>query len=685
MDCELIQAGISRRMDGDDLSPAAISLLDAHVAECVRCSAFIERSDRVRSAFRIHEAEAVPNLVEPIMAAIGAEVGGSDSPPAPARSPKRRRSGEAELIPLPWPAPQRPRRPAPARDGAPGRRYAATIAAALVAGLVLGSVLVGGPLPGADRTQRALGREVLERAARIRDLSATYRMIERNFAPDVPLRRFTMSVALSAPERFRLRIDDRSPYPKGFGFAPNDLSYIVNERSSYSAGPTACPAGLPTSCPRRRRIVTNRPPFSSSSPVLADLVLPVTTLGGLAAVTAAPGREMLGHETHVITLPYERAAPLFPHLQLFPALDLGDDAWRPFYPDDRVILWLDRETLFPLRSEIWAARGDRDRRDWELRWGMLRDQTKRPLLAVQATSFDQRPIADELFDVPTKGELVSERAHRIAMEVAADRVSFQPVHVADASGLDPYRAVATPIRDGTGTVLAYAKGVSWLKIAETRDWSEPALFGVDPDAQRVLVPGGAVGYFQPGTELLGRRLAVHTPDSDVVLETNLPREQLLEVASALALDGRPIPRHWGVRRAAGVVTRRVSLDTALQRVRFPVRLPRVEDLPPGYVVASAQLTRVHERSGLTVVYRQADTDLGGAPVHLHAEPAPAIATRQPGSRLTRVGGNEAFYDPVAQRLEWIDDGVYYAIESPGIEQHTLVQIASSLRRAEGTP
>ena len=677
MDCELIQVGISKRMDGEPQSQQVLEAVDIHLEDCGRCTSFVQGAHRIRTAVRIHEAEPVPDLVQSIMAAVAAE----PRPVEPDEPVERR--------PEPTPAPWTSDKPTPhlERRRRLRRRLAPTIAAALAVGLIIGSLSVGGPFPQSAQRQPAaqaeptLGRQVLAEAARLDSLRASFSMVERNFAADVPVRRFDMRVLLSAPERFRLDIDDRTPYSDSSD-TTNDLSYIVNGGSSYSDGPTPCPSGLAKACPRRRTTVANRPPFSAATPVLSDLVLPVTTLGGLP-IRGRPGPEILGHDTVEIDLSYERAAPLFPYLALFPALDLGDDSWRPFFPGDRVNLWLDAETLFPLRSEIWVGTGDRlfnqERRAWELRWGMLKDPTKRPLLSIQANAFGPLDDHGHPFRIPRGGERTTEGASALPLRRATSRLSYRPAAVATSAGLDAYRAVVAPAGDAEQTVVAYSRGVSWLKIGETRTWSEHELFGVQPEAEQVQLPGVGVAYFEPGTNLVGRRLAIHTEDSDLVLETNLPRAELLEVARALDVRGRAIPRNWRVQRAGGVVSKRVALDDALARVPFSPRL--LSELPAGYTVASAELTETGPRTGLTVFYRQVDSDLGGAPIRLHEElarePAPIVSNLKP----VGVEHERGLYDPALQRLQWTHRGVYYAIDSPGLEAPMLVELANTLRPA----
>ena len=292
MDCELIQVGISKRMDGEPQSQQVLEAVDIHLEDCGRCTSFVQGAHRIRTAVRIHEAEPVPDLVQSIMAAVAAEPRPVEPRPVEPRPVERR--------PEPTPAPWTSDKPTPhlERRRRLRRRLAPTIAAALAVGLIIGSLSVGGPFPQSAQRQPAaqaeptLGRQVLAEAARLDSLRASFSMVERNFAADVPVRRFDMRVLLSAPERFRLDIDDRTPYSDSSD-TTNDLSYIVNGGSSYSDGPTPCPSGLAKACPRRRTTVANRPPFSAATPVLADLVLPVTTLGGLP-IRGRPGPEILG-------------------------------------------------------------------------------------------------------------------------------------------------------------------------------------------------------------------------------------------------------------------------------------------------------------------------------------------------------------------------------------------------------
>src|SRR5213076_464784 len=57
-------------MDGEHLSRRVSDAMDRHVAGCARCAAFEANAWRLRERVRFGLAENVPDLVEPIMAAV---------------------------------------------------------------------------------------------------------------------------------------------------------------------------------------------------------------------------------------------------------------------------------------------------------------------------------------------------------------------------------------------------------------------------------------------------------------------------------------------------------------------------------------------------------------------------------------------------------------------------------------
>jgi hypothetical protein len=230
--------------------------------------------------------------------------------------------------------------------------------------------------------------------------------------------------------------------------------------------------------------------------------------------------------------------------------------------------------------------------------------------------------------------------------------------------------------DDRSTVVTYADGLSFLKLAETRSWTGDAPFGgVDVRSEEVALAGGGVGYYEPATAGHGRRLAIHAAGTDVVLETNLPRERLLSVAATLPVVGLGMPEEWRVRRIGGAVVERVSLATARAEAPFDVALP--SRLPEGFAVASVELVRIGAEVGVTIFVRDSDVDVGGGTLRLHLEAAtrlpPATSARQAS---VGVGGATGRWTQGRSQLEWVADGVYRSLDGLGLAE--LLAIAGSI-------
>ncbi len=64
---------LSARIDGERLSARATAALDQHLETCAECRAFERGAYRLREAARFEVAPAVPDLVDEVMTAVGAE------------------------------------------------------------------------------------------------------------------------------------------------------------------------------------------------------------------------------------------------------------------------------------------------------------------------------------------------------------------------------------------------------------------------------------------------------------------------------------------------------------------------------------------------------------------------------------------------------------------------------------
>src|SRR6266545_2313513 len=253
-------------MDGERLSPRLTATVERHVAGCAGCAAFEAGAWKLREAARFEVAPAVPDLVDSIMASVQRE--------RQERAPTRLR-----LLPG-----GRARRPL-----LPDRIRLAPVAAALAVGLVVGSLAVGGPWQrpeGLSVDAAEVTRGVAAAATTLSSYQARFAVTEYHFAPDVPVREFSMNVWFQAPERFRLDVVDHTQYPSK-DVTPTDLELIVNGSSWYSVGPSACPIDV---CPPRQPA---RPPSDRGAPAVrprrASVPLPVTRRLVAAVLRLRPG------------------------------------------------------------------------------------------------------------------------------------------------------------------------------------------------------------------------------------------------------------------------------------------------------------------------------------------------------------------------------------------------------------
>lgn len=651
MDHDQAERLISERLDGERASSRALAALDRHLETCSSCQAFERAAWKLRETARFEVAPAVPDLVEPIMAAVGSAAG------------ERRRSPGLRVVRPGW-SPTR-RRLLP--------RLAPSLAAVL-AGALVGSVVVGGPwsedapMRTAALAAADVSRGVAAAAAELDGYEARFVITERNLSPDVPTRELTMRVWFRARERYRLDIRDRTDYPSRT--TPTDLTLIVNGDAWYSSGPALCHT---PSCPQREvSSVRNRVPFSSHAPAPTDLVLPLTALGDPANIEVIGSDTVLGHPAVEVEVPFERAASLFPFLSI------GGD-WRPFFANDRVRIWVDEKSWFPLAWEVYPATG-RERDAWAERFGLPEEPSLQPVFEVRALSVDPTRPPASTFEVPSTRRTEDQGAREATLEDVEVEKGFAPLAPDSLGGLDRYRVVIPEVPDAGDSIVTYADGLSFVRVAETRSWAAEEPFGpVDVRAEEVAVDGG-VAYYEPAGADHGRRLSIHAAGTDLYLESNLPREELLKVAASLPVTGLEMPDSWRVRETEGAIVERVTLEEAEAAVRFDIGVP--EALPPGFVLASVELVRVRDEVGVTVFFREVEVGLGLGSVRLHVEPAtslpPATSARQVG---LEVRGFEGRWTPDRSLLEWIEDGVYTSLDAPvaaGLKLEDALAIAASI-------
>ena len=487
MNCDRAQAVLSDRLDGERAPERVASAVEQHTATCHRCRAFEASALRLRTSVRVRLAEPVPDLVGAIMARVAAD---------PAAHP---------------PMPRTIRRPRADR----GHRLTPVIAAA-VAGLMAGSVVVGGPWQRSSTGPIAAAAVVadVQRAAPSLDaFEATFAITEHGLSPDVPERRLRMDVAFLAPQRFRLDVHDETTYPST-RWTPTDLTLIADGSSTYRTGRHRVsgrpPCGrmpsdadhdhghAPLTRSKRRR--------PRGSGVAADDVL----VGGrhpgggtgsrrgtrrdpdaavvLARADALPVPAAGRHVASVLRRRSGRAVA--GRCRLVPAALHGlsvDHAvapcmGAPVRPSQRT------ERPADLRRATHVGRPRRTRR------GDVR-RSRRVRRGGRAVGL-----------VPPPGRVPAGNPHGTGRP--------PPVIGGRAAGRRPRRATIGP-------ALHRRHGVR----ADRRTPAPGGLHALRPDRSGRTAGGAGrrrVAYYEPAGEGIGRRLAIHAADTDVFLESNLP-------------------------------------------------------------------------------------------------------------------------------------------------------------------
>ena len=488
MNCDRAQLERSARMDGGHADAGLTAAVDAHVASCARCRSFDRAAGRARAAVRIREADPVPDLVGPIMSRV-------------------------ERLPAALPAPAVAR-----RRPAPRWQRAMPVAAALVVGALIGSVLVGGPFRGRDPeavSAAALVRGVRSASASMRSFEATFRIEERGLAPDVPVRRLDMRIAFLAPQRFRLDVFDRTDYPSA-ARVPNDVTYVEDASTVWRSAPTGCGAAVP-GCPPTRTTLS-----AGGSRAFADLIVPMTTFGSAGGFRVVETEAVGDHDVVRVELPFARAAPMFSFLQV------GGE-WRPFFGGDRVELELDAGSWVPRRMSVFPAAGQA-RRAWELRFGLPVEEPNTPILDVSAVAVHDRAPDASLFDLPVEPPALS-------IADLTERVGARPVMPAFTGDLRLSGAAAPASASGPRSMLLYTDGLDFLRVTE--HW--PGRPGGGRGGELVELASGAVARYEAADGRHGRRLTIDGGSTTIVLETNLPRAEVLAIADSLPVRGAGRP------------------------------------------------------------------------------------------------------------------------------------------------
>lgn len=599
--CAWAREELSARLDGEVAARDADALA-AHLSECGACRRHERELEDVRRALRVQPAEAVPDLAPSIM----------------------RRLGRVE-------------RPSPWRT----RVRAATVGAAAAAAVLIGASLPWGNPPSdvAGATEIADGVRAAARSLDAYD--AEFTITERGWHPLVDERQMTAHVQFEAPERFRLEVRDDTLYPEG-KWPGNDVTVIANGRRWWIEETTSCPTAALPACStvvRERRGIAGRQPFDGTTALPTDIVVPLETIASSGGFEVSERQTMLGRPAHRVVLDYRRALPLVTSIQ-------AGGSWRPFSANDRVDVWIDAETWFPLRFTV--SRPGRP-----------------PLLDVRATSFESPDgFAPGTFSARRPGTFKPGGWHERSPAELPSELAPR-----DTAGLLPYRAGTTA--DGK-SMLSYARGMTWLKVSSAP--ARRADLGYLLTAEEIRTESGWM-YYQPADASLKRRVEMFDSGVQVQVESNLSRDELLRVAGSLEFGGAQIPPQVVTRK--GYLVERVEIDSALERAPFARRPGYV---PRGYGVATALLSQAPRETSLSFFFRRAEAEYGGSGIQItQTTPAGMLTPTSETPFTVRVGDVDGRWFPERSVLEWIEGRVHTTVTVPFGDLATARAVAAGLR------
>jgi hypothetical protein len=517
----------------------------------------------------------------------------------------------------------------------PSRQWWSVAAVALV-GIVVGA-LVGGVGTRLDQgLAQDLGELFHSAGTDLQGLSADLVIVERGLHPDVPERVYTGSIDYVAPEQLAISLLDTTGYPDPRWLA-NDVSLTISNGDMVTSAGSPCPIAALPDClvPPTTRAIRDQPPFDDGVLLPLEIVGPGRSLAWSSAIEVLGTTELEGR-------PAIQVKSTVAAVELIEAIT-GNGAWRDLHPTDSVLMWLDEETLVPLRIEVFAADSP-ERELWQLRHD-YEDTTgaDRPLFIIELTNLATAP-----------GQVVIEMPRDAVSRGFVD----EPVDLsglAVPAGFEPHRTGYWLLQDGERVELAsWSDGRSWLMVEAVDEWEEPTLFGLSlPFIDPVDLGEGSVGYLSPS----GDALAIHTRAGEFLVSGSVPLETLVGVAASLSVEGLDVPSTW--QEAATVDAAELPPRTLVPQVEGWSVLGRIDD------------------DGTTILLTG-----GGA--------RSVIITQTSGTRLdppigpdysaVDVRGVDGRYNVSEATLEWIEDGQLIQMRSETVGLTELVDLADTMRR-----
>lgn len=515
----------------------------------------------------------------------------------------------------------------------PQHRWWVSVAAAVAVGVVIGA-LVGGIGSRSDIVQaQDLNDRFHAASPAVIGLSADLLIVERGWHPDVFERVYVGSLRYNSPEQLEIILSDTTSYP-GDGWVPNDMALSIVDGDATSTASARCPQEAVPGClqPVATTAITDRRPFDDG------VIIPLEIVGPARGLSWSSGMEVVGSPLldGRRTIQVETTVA---GVDLIGAIT-NQGAWRELHPTDRVLLWLDGETLVPVRVEVFASESP-ERQLWQLRRGYLDEAGEDPIFIIQL---------NELAIGPTP---ISVALPESAMSAGfVDGPVTVPLPDLDSRFM-AHRSGTWPLPDGgTVNVATWSDGRSWIMVQTTDDWKEDRLFGMPtPFVRRIDLGGDSVGYAGPNSQAI----AIHGPEMDVLVSGSVAIDVLLNVARSLELEGVEVPAQWP---EASIVD--------------------IDQLPAG--------TLVPEVEGWAIV---GDVDDDEVTILLSGGGSRSVrVTQRPGARLDPpVGpdiseldfrGVKGRFDAASTTLDWVEDGRLIQIRSDSVGLVELLEIAESM-------